>query len=106
MNLRRSSPTWRSSACIQCWKNWYGEVRSADSQTRAPVVLPSFVPSGAVSSGQHRAWTAAPVAPADQVDAREDVAPLVGAADLELAALVLVEPAVVVGLQEHVARTR
>jgi hypothetical protein len=39
----------------------------------------------------------------DEVDAREDVAPLVGAADLELAALVAVQVVVVVGLQEHVA---
>ena len=33
----------------------------------------------------------------------DDVAPLIGAADLDLAAVVLVQPEVVVGLQQHVA---
>ena len=55
-----------------------------------------------VRSGQHSAWTVTPSAAADEVDAREDVAPLVRAADLQLAALVLVQPPVVVGLQQHV----
>jgi tRNA synthetases class I (W and Y) len=40
---------------IQCWKNWYGLVRSASSQIRAPVVLPSLVPSAAVRRGQAKA---------------------------------------------------
>ena len=42
------------------------------------------------------------VSAADEVDARKDVAPLVGAADLQLATVVLVQPPVVVGLQQHV----
>ena len=87
---------------IQCWKKAYGDVRSGSSQTRAPVVLPILLPSSAVRRGQQSPWTVA-VAPADEVDPREDVAPLVGAADLQLAAQVLVEVGVVVGLQEHVA---
>ena len=40
---------------------------------------------------------------ADEVDAGEDVAQLVGPADLQLAAEVVVQPQVVVGLQQHVA---
>ena len=91
---------------IQCWKNAYGDVSSGSSHTRAPVVLPIFEPSSAVSSGQHRACTAMPRLAADEVDAREDVAPLVRAADLQLAALVLVQVGVVVGLEEHVAELR
>ena len=39
----------------------------------------------------------------DQVDAGDDVAPLVGATDLDGAVEVLVQPQVVVGLQQHVA---
>ena len=57
---------------------------AGSSQTLAPVVLPSFVPSGAVRSGQASPWTAAPLDRPDQVDAGQDVAPLVGAADLQL----------------------
>lgn len=41
--------------------------------------------------------------PADQVGAGGDVAPLVGAADLQLAALLAPQPVEVVGLQQHVA---
>ena len=36
-------------------------MRSGSSQVRAPVVLPSLVPSAAVRRGQQRAWTAVPV---------------------------------------------
>ncbi len=39
----------------------------------------------------------------DEIDARQDVAPLVRAAHLQLAAVVPVEVVVVVGLQQHVA---
>ena len=98
--------TWRSSVWMKCWYSSYGLVRSGSSQTRAPVVLPSLVPSAAVSSGQHRAWTVVPVLAPDQVDPRQDVAPLVRAADLELAAVMLVEPPVVVRLQAACTRTR
>ena len=50
-----------------------------------------------------RPWAWPPLAPPDQVDPGGDVAPLVGAADLELAPERLVEVPEVVGLQEHVA---
>ena len=43
------------------------------------------------------------LAPADQLDARGDVAPLVAAAHLQLAALGPIEVPEVVGLDEHVA---
>ena len=51
---------------------------------------------GAVGGGEQRPAQRVhrgPVPPADQVDPGEDVAPLVGAADLQLAALVLVQVA-------------
>src|SRR5579875_3603132 len=45
-------------------------------------------------------------APADELDPCRDVAPLVAPPHLELAAVVLVEPEEVVGLQQHVAELR
>ena len=44
----------------------------------------------------------APLAP-DEIDAGDDVSPLVGPPDLDRAVEVVVQPEVVVGLQEHVA---
>ncbi len=44
--------------------------------------------------------------PAHEVDAGRDVAPLIRAARLQLAVQVLVQPRVVVGLQQHVAELR
>ncbi len=82
-----TASTCRSSTCIKCWKSWYGRGPvGRRARPRARSSCRASVPSGAVSSGQDRAWTTSPVAPADQVDAGQDVAPLVGAADLELAA--------------------
>ena len=52
--------------------------------------------------GVHRRVTLAP----DQIDATDDVAPLIGTTDLDLAAEVVVEPQVVVGLQQHVRELR
>ena len=75
-----------SPICIQYWRNWYGLVLAGSSHTAPPSVLPSFDAVGcASSSGQANACTAAPASCADQVDAGDDVAPLVGAADLDLA---------------------
>ena len=102
-NVSSCAATSSSAICIQCWRNWYGLVLAASSHTRAPVVLPSFDPSAAVSSGHEKAWTCSPRLAPDQVDAGDDVAPLVGSADLDRAAEVVVQPQVVVGLQQHVA---
>ncbi len=42
----------------------------------------------------------------DQIDAGDDVAPLVGSTDLDLTTEVVVQPEVVVGLEQHVAELR
>ena len=44
-NRSRYSTIASSSAWIQNWRNWYGEVRSGSSQTAPPSVLPNLVPS-------------------------------------------------------------
>ena len=68
-NIRNCCSSSSSSSCIQCWWNWYGDVFAGSSHSRAPVVLPSFVPSAASQQrpgqGVHRRLTLAP----DQVDA-------------------------------------
>ena len=62
-------------------------------------VLPIFVPSLLVSSGQVHAVELHAAHPPGQVDAGRDVAPLVAAADLQFAAVLLVEMHEIVGLQ-------
>ncbi len=56
-----------------------------------------------MTSGVVSACTVAPGLLPDQPDAGDDVAPLVGAADLQCAAVALVQLDEVVGLQQHVA---
>ena len=51
-----------SATFIQYWKNWYGEVRSAASQTAPSSDLPNFLPSERSSSGQVNACTCLPSA--------------------------------------------
>ncbi len=61
------------------------------------------VPSAAVSSGHENACTCSPRLRRMRSTPGDDVAPLVGPADLDRAAQVVVQPEVVVGLQQHVA---
>ena len=75
----------------------------ASSHTAPPSDLPNFVPSLRVSSGPRERVHVLGALAADQIDPGDDVAPLVGAADLQLDAVVLVQQPEVVGLQEHVA---
>ena len=49
-----------SATFIQYWKNWYGEVRSAASQTAPSSDLPNFLPSERSSSGQVKACACLP----------------------------------------------
>ena len=66
-------------------------------------VLPYLVPSGFRMSGVVRPQTSSPRILRIEIDAHRDVAPLVAAADLEVASVVDVEAQEVVGLQQHVA---
>ena len=100
-NIRRYGATIESSAWIQNWRNWYGEVLSASSQTAPPTDLPNFEPSAFVTSGWVSAWALAAEVAADEVDTGDDVAPLVGAAGLQLDTVVLVQMTEVVGLQQR-----
>jgi hypothetical protein len=68
---------------------------------RREAVLPIFLPSAVVSSGEVRPNISRP-RPAGQVDAVDDVAPLVRAAHLQQAAIAAVQLEEVVGLQDHV----
>ena len=102
-SIRRTSA---SSVLIQCWKKAYGEVRSGSSQTRAPVVLPTLVPSAAVISGQHSACTAAPRrrrirSTPERMLPHWSEPPIWSSQPLGL-----VQVVVVVGLQQHVAELR
>ena len=92
-----------SSVWTQNWRNWYGLVGRGRARRAPPAVLPNLAPSALVSSGQVRPWAAPPSGAADEVDAGGDVAPLVGAAHLQLDVVVLVQPPEVVGLEQHVA---
>ena len=80
-------------------------MRVASSQTAPPAVLPNLVPSLLVMSGkvQPQAVVSWPSFFADEIGAGGEVAPLVGAADLEFAAEGLAEVQEVIGLQELVA---
>jgi hypothetical protein len=51
-----------SGTFIQYWKNWYGVVLSAASQTVSPSDLLNFLPSERSSSGQVRACACLPSA--------------------------------------------
>ena len=82
-----------------------GTARSAPGRAtprRRPTCRTSS-PSALVISGWVIANACCAEPAADQVDAGDDVAPLVGAAGLQLDAVVLVQVAEVVGLQQHVA---
>ena len=78
-------------------------MRSAESQTAPALGLAHL---RAVGLGEQRAGEAVELHaahPPGQVDAGRDVAPLVAAADLQLAAVLVVQVHEVVRLQQHVA---
>ncbi len=84
--------------------SWYGRWScAASSHVRAPVVLPSLVPSAAFSSGHENACTCTCRLRRMRSTPDDDVAPLIGPADLDQATEVVVEPEVVVRLEQHVA---
>src|ERR1700735_1259692 len=92
-----------SATFIQYWKNWEGEVGGgavARQPDRAVLGLAELL---AVRAEQQRPGEGVRV-PAvglpDQVDPGQDVAPLVGAADLQLDLMVPAQIEVVVGLQQ------
>ena len=79
-------------------------MRCGDSQTVPDSVLPNLVPSAFGDQRvDHAVGRAAAAHLADQLDAGGDVAPLVAAAGLQLAAFLVVQVEKVVGLQQHVA---
>ena len=104
VNHRRYRITSASAVLTKYWYQAYGLVICGSSHRLPPPVdLPNLVPSAAVTSGTVSACTVAPELLADQADPGDDVAPLVGAADLQRAAVPPVQFDVVVGLQQHVA---
>ena len=79
-------------------------VSSGSSQTRPPPVdLPNFSPLALVTSGTVSPCADFPGHPADEVETGGDVAPLVGAADLQPAVVTAQEFEVVGRLQQLVA---
>ncbi len=89
---------------MKYWYQAYGLVISASSHRLPPPVdLPNLVPSADVTSGTVSACTDRAEHLADQPHSGDDVAPLVGSADLQRAAVSFVKFDVVVGLQQQVA---
>ena len=88
-----------SSVCTQYWRNWYGLVRSADEPHRVAGRLAELLPVAAQQQRPRQPVGGAAGRPADQVDPGGDVAPLIGAAHLQLDAVLVVEMPEVVGLQ-------
>ena len=75
---------------------------SAESQTAPAAVLPIFAPEAGGDQRRGQAEQLAAVDPPRQLDAGDDVPPLVGAAHLQHAAVAAGEFQKVVGLQHHV----
>ena len=75
---------------------------SALSQTAPAAVLPILAPDEVVSSGAGQRVELRRAHAAAEIDAVDDVAPLVGAAHLQAAAVAPVELDEIVGLQDHV----
>src|SRR5699024_2437548 len=123
-NTLRYFTTSRSSALSQNWLKAYGLVRVESSHTVPDSVLPNFVPSAFVISGVASActdscstrrmrstpevrlphWSEPPASTSS--DAGGEVAPLVGAAGLQGAAIATVELEVVIALHDLVRELR
>ena len=89
---------------MKYWYQAYGLVISGSSHRLPPPVdLPNFLPSESVTSGVGQRVHRRACLLAHQPDPGDDVAPLIRAADLQRAAVALVQLHVVVGLQQHVA---
>ena len=100
---RSSSPTCSSGVLT---KNWYmakGLVRFGIEPDRARLGLAVLGPVRLHDERRGEAPDLVAADPADVVDAHGDVAPLVAAAELHVAAVVEVQAEEVVGLQQHVA---
>ena len=107
VNQRRYRMTSASAVLTKYWYQAYGVVISGSSHRLPPPVdFPNFVPSAEVTSGTVRACTEAARLLTHQSDAGDDVAPLIGSADLKHALMASMQLDVVVGLQQHVAELR
>ena len=96
-------PTFSSSTLSQNWWKAYGDIISGSSHSAPPSVLPYLVPSALVISGVAKRVGVAAVGAPDQLDPAGEVAPLVGAAELQRDAVLAVEVEEVHRLQQHVA---